>query len=187
MASPFHVAVAAAAPDRSGTFQPGLAYDRHAGGWHNHPSALGEVLAAVGTGIVYADEPQITGPAADQARAAAVKAVPGSTAGEVEAETNEGARSTVSSSPNPMAPSWKSTLDKNYKFLGTSVSPDNDEMALTTTAEQVTANACRARRPESAGGRLSQNRRRRPHHPPPIPHLPDAPPRMQPWLHLSCG
>jgi hypothetical protein len=83
------------------------------------------VLAAVGTGIGYA-EPQITGPAADQARAAAVKAVPGSTAGEVEAETNEGAAVYGVIVTKSDGTKLEVHLDKNYHFLGTEA-PDNDE------------------------------------------------------------
>jgi len=84
------------------------------------------VLAAVGTGIVYADEPQITGSAPDQARAAAVKAVPGSTAGEVEAETNEGAAVYGVIVTKSDGTKLEVHLDKNYKFLGTEA-PDKDD------------------------------------------------------------
>ena len=83
-------------------------------------------VAAVGTGIVYADEPQITGSAADQARAAAVKAVPGSTAGEVEAETNEGAAVYGVIVTKSDGTKLEVHLDKNYKFLGTEA-PDKDD------------------------------------------------------------
>ena len=85
------------------------------------------VVAAVGTGIGYADNdgPDITGPAADQARAAAVKAVPGSTAGEVEAETNEGAAVYGVIVTKSDGTKLEVHLDKNYKFLGTEA-PDND-------------------------------------------------------------
>jgi hypothetical protein len=85
------------------------------------------VVAAVGTGIVYADndEPQVTGSAADQARAAAVKAVPGSTAGEVEAETNEGAAVYGVIVTKSDGTKLEVHLDKGYKFLGTEA-PDND-------------------------------------------------------------
>ena len=48
------------------------------------------VMAALSVGAAVADDGEITGPAADQARAAAVKAIPGA-AGKVEKETNEGA------------------------------------------------------------------------------------------------
>ncbi|HME15847.1 MAG TPA: hypothetical protein VKG83_10445 [Mycobacterium sp.] len=84
------------------------------------------VLAAVGTGIGYADEPQITGPAADQARAAAVKAVPGSTAGEVEAETNEGAAVYGVIVTRSDGTKLEVHLDKGYNFLGTEA-PDKDD------------------------------------------------------------
>ena len=82
------------------------------------------VLAAVSTGIGYA-EPQITGSAADQARAAAVKAVPGSTAGAVEAETNEGAAVYGVLVTKSDGTKLEVHLDKDYKFLGTEA-PDND-------------------------------------------------------------
>ena len=52
--------------------------------------ASAAILAAVGVGVAVADDQEITGPAADQARAAAVQAIPGK-AGKVEKETNEGA------------------------------------------------------------------------------------------------
>jgi hypothetical protein len=84
------------------------------------------VLAAVGTGIGYADEPQITGPPADQARAAAVKAVPGSTAGEVEAETNEGAAAYGVIVTKSDGTKLEVHLDKGYNFLGTEA-PDKDD------------------------------------------------------------
>ena len=86
------------------------------------------VVAAVGTGIGYADndEPQITGSAADQARAAAVKAVPGSTAGEVESETNEGAAVYGVIVTKSDGTKLEVHLDRNYKFLGTEA-PDKDD------------------------------------------------------------
>jgi hypothetical protein len=86
------------------------------------------VLAAVGTGTGYADNdggPDITGPAADQARAAAVKAVPGSTAGEVESETNEGAAVYGVVVTKSDGTKLEVHLDKNYHFLGTEA-PDSD-------------------------------------------------------------
>jgi hypothetical protein len=84
------------------------------------------VLAALGTGTGYADEPHITGPAADQARAAAVKAVPGSTAGAVEAETNEGAAVYGVIVTKSDGTKLEVHLDKNYNFLGTEA-PDKDD------------------------------------------------------------
>ena len=48
------------------------------------------VLAAAGLGVALAgpNDQDVTGPAADKARAAAIQAVPGGTAGRVEQETN---------------------------------------------------------------------------------------------------
>ena len=86
------------------------------------------VLAALGTGIGYADndgDHDITGPAADQARAAAVKAVPGSTAGEVESETNEGAAVYGVVITKSDGTKLEVHLDKDYHFLGTEA-PDSD-------------------------------------------------------------
>jgi len=113
------------------------------------------VLAAVGTGIGYADEPQITGPPADQARAAAVKAVPGSTAGEVEAETNEGAAMYGVIVTKSDGTKLEVHLDKNYHFLGTEA-PDKTTMGTDRHSRTGHSTACRARRPGSAGGRLSR-------------------------------
>jgi hypothetical protein len=86
------------------------------------------VLAALGTGIGYADDGDhdITGPAADQARAAAVKAVPGTTAGEVESETNEGAAVYGVIVTKSDGTKLEVHLDKNYRFLGTEA-PDSDD------------------------------------------------------------
>jgi hypothetical protein len=85
-------------------------------------------LATLGTGIGYADndgDHDITGPAADQARAAAVKAVPGSTAGEVEGESNEGAAVYGVIVTKSDGTKLEVHLDRSYNFLGTEA-PDND-------------------------------------------------------------
>jgi uncharacterized protein YfiM (DUF2279 family) len=50
--------------------------------------ASAAVLAALSAGVAFADDQEITGHAADQARVAAVQAVPGK-AGKVEKESNE--------------------------------------------------------------------------------------------------
>ena len=60
------------------------------------------------------------------ARHRAVKAVPGSTAGAVEAETNEGAAVYGVIVTKSDGTKLEVHLDKNYKFLGTEA-PDNDE------------------------------------------------------------
>jgi hypothetical protein len=67
-------------------------------------------LAAIGisAGVAVADDQEITGPAADQARAAAVQAIPGK-AGKVEKETNEGAAYYAVLVTKPTAPRWKYT------------------------------------------------------------------------------
>ncbi len=77
--------------------------------------ASAAILAAVGVGVAVAvaDDQEITGPAADQARAAAVQAIPGK-AGKVEKETNEGPPITESSSPNPTALKWKYTWTRAF-------------------------------------------------------------------------
>jgi hypothetical protein len=84
------------------------------------------VLAAVGGGIfvAVADDQEVTGPAADQARAAAVQAVPGK-AGKVEKETNEGGAYYGVLVTKPDSTQVEVHLDQGFHFLGTET-PDGD-------------------------------------------------------------
>lgn len=87
-------------------------------------AASAAVLASIGIGIAAADNGEVTGPAADQARAAAVQAIPGK-AGKVERETNEGAAYygvLVTKSDGTLV---EVHLDQGFHFLGTEA-PDND-------------------------------------------------------------
>jgi uncharacterized membrane protein YkoI len=89
------------------------------------------VLAAAAVGVGYAfgdgDDDDVTGPAADQARAAAAQAVPGSTAGEVDNETGEGAAAYGVIVTNPDGTKLEVHLDKDFHFLGTEpAGHDND-------------------------------------------------------------
>ena len=86
--------------------------------------ATAAVLAALGVGVAVADDQEITGPAADRARAAAVQAVPGK-AGKVEQETNEGAAYYGVLVTKPDGTQVEVHLDKGFNFLGTEA-PDND-------------------------------------------------------------
>jgi NAD(P)-dependent dehydrogenase (short-subunit alcohol dehydrogenase family) len=88
--------------------------------------ASAAVLAAAGVGVAVADpnEPEVTGPAADQARAAAVQAVPGQ-AGKVEKEANEGAAYYGVLVTKPDSTQVEVHLDQGFHFLGTEA-PDND-------------------------------------------------------------
>jgi hypothetical protein len=88
--------------------------------------ASATVLAAIGIGIgvAAADDGEVTGPAADQARAAAVQAVPGK-AGKVEKETNEGAAYYGVLVTKPDNTQVEVHLDQGFHFLGTEA-PDND-------------------------------------------------------------
>ncbi len=86
--------------------------------------ASAAVLAAVGVGIAVADDGEITGPPADQARTAAVQAVPGK-AGKVEKETNEGAAYYGVLVTKPDGTQVEVHLDQGFHFLGTEA-PDND-------------------------------------------------------------
>ena len=88
--------------------------------------ASAAVLAAVGVSVAVAvaDDQEITGPAADQARTAAVKAIPGK-AGKVEKETNEGAAYYGVFVTNPDGTQVEVHLDQGFHFLGTEA-PDND-------------------------------------------------------------
>jgi hypothetical protein len=84
------------------------------------------VLAGVGVGVfvAVADDGEITGPAADQARVAAVQAVPGK-AGKVEKETNEGAAYYGVLVTKSDGTQVEVHLDQGFHFLGTEA-PDND-------------------------------------------------------------
>lgn len=82
------------------------------------------VLAALGVGVAVADDQEITGPAADQARAAALQAVPGK-AGKVEKETNEGAAYYGVLVTKSDGTQVEVHLDQAFHFLGTEA-PDND-------------------------------------------------------------
>ena len=87
--------------------------------------ASAAVLAAVGVGVAVADEGgEVTGPAADQARAAAVQAIPGK-AGKVEKETNEGAAYYGVLVTKSDGTQVEVHLDQGFHFLGTEA-PDND-------------------------------------------------------------
>ncbi len=82
------------------------------------------LAAAVGVGVAAADDQEITGPAADQARAAAVQAIPGK-AGKVEKETNEGAAYYGVLVTKTDGTQVEVHLDQGFHFLGTEA-PDND-------------------------------------------------------------
>ncbi|BBY04237.1 MULTISPECIES: PepSY domain-containing protein [Mycobacterium] len=86
--------------------------------------ASATVLAAIGVGVAAADDQEITGPPADQARAAAVQAIPGK-AGKVEKETNEGAAYYGVVVTKPDGTQVEVHLDQGFHFVGTEA-PDND-------------------------------------------------------------
>ncbi len=86
--------------------------------------ASAAVMAALNVGVAVADNSEITGPAADQARSAAVKAVPGQ-AGKVEKETNEGAAYYGVLVTKPDGAQVEVHLDQGFRFLGTEA-PEND-------------------------------------------------------------
>ncbi|HWF71616.1 MAG TPA: PepSY domain-containing protein [Mycobacterium sp.] len=86
--------------------------------------ASAAALAAIGVGVAGADDQEITGPAADQARAAAIQAVPGK-AGKVEKETNEGAAYYGVLVTKPDGTQVEVHLDQGFHFQGTEA-PDND-------------------------------------------------------------
>jgi hypothetical protein len=77
----------------------------------------------VGVGVALADQ-EITGPAADQARTAAVQAVPGK-AGKVEKETNEGNAYYGVLVTKSDGTQVEVHLDQGFHFVGTEA-PDND-------------------------------------------------------------
>lgn len=81
------------------------------------------VLTSIGIGVAVADDQEVTGPAADQARAAALQAVPGK-AGKVEKETNEGAAYYGVLVTKPDGTQIEVHLDQGFHFVGTEA-PDN--------------------------------------------------------------
>lgn len=81
-------------------------------------------LTAIGVGVAVADDQEITGAAADQARAAAVQAIPGK-AGKVEKETNEGAAYYGVLVTKSDGSQVEVHLDQGFHFVGTEA-PDND-------------------------------------------------------------
>ena len=88
--------------------------------------ASAAVVAAIGVGVAVAEGPEggeVTGPAADQARTAAVQAVPGK-AGKVEKETNEGAAYYGVLVTKTDGNQVEVHLDQGFRFLGTEA-PDN--------------------------------------------------------------
>ena len=91
--------------------------------------ASAAVLTAVGAGVFVAvaddDGQEIIGPAADQARTAAVHAVPGK-AGKVEKETNEGAAYYGVLVTKTDGTQVEVHLDQGFHFLGTEA-PDADD------------------------------------------------------------
>ena len=86
--------------------------------------ASAAVMASVGIGVAAADNGEVTGPAADQARAAAVQAIPGK-AGTVEKETNEGAAYYGVLVTKTDGSQVEVHLDQGFHFVGTEA-PDND-------------------------------------------------------------
>jgi hypothetical protein len=88
--------------------------------------ASAAILAGVGVGVgvAAADDQEITGPAADQARTAALQAIPGK-AGKVEKETNEGAAYYGVLVTKSDGSQVEVHLDQGFHFLGTEA-PDND-------------------------------------------------------------
>jgi uncharacterized membrane protein YkoI len=86
--------------------------------------ASAAVMAALSGSVAAADDQEITGPPADQARTAAVKAVPGK-AGKVERENNEGAAYYGVLVTKTDGSQVEVHLDQGFHFLGTEA-PDND-------------------------------------------------------------
>ncbi|WP_197283667.1 PepSY domain-containing protein [Mycobacterium sp. Marseille-P9652] len=86
--------------------------------------ASAAALAGIGIGAAAADDQEITGPAADKARAAAVQAIPGK-AGKVEKETNEGAAYYGVLVTKTDGTQVEVHLDQGFRFVGTEA-PDND-------------------------------------------------------------
>ena len=88
--------------------------------------ASAAVLTALGVGVAVAvaDGQEITGPAADQARNAAVQAIPGK-AGKVERENNEGNAYYGVLVTKTDGTQLEVHLDQVFHFLGTEA-PDNN-------------------------------------------------------------
>lgn len=87
-------------------------------------AVLAGVGVGVGIGVAVADGQEVTGPTADQARTAAVQAIPGK-AGKVEKETNEGAAYYGVLVTKADGTQVEVHLDQSFHFLGTEA-PDND-------------------------------------------------------------
>ena len=86
------------------------------------------VLAAAGMGVAVAgpNDQDVTGPAADKARAAAIQAVPGGTADTVEQEAGEGPAVVYGvAMTKPDGTKVEVHEDQNFHVLGTEA-PDND-------------------------------------------------------------
>ena len=78
-------------------------------------------LALAGIGTAYAaggDDDDVTGPTADKARAAAVQAVPGGQAGEVDQESGEGNTAYGVSVTKPDGTKVEVHLDRAFTVLG---------------------------------------------------------------------
>nr|2KGY_A Chain A, POSSIBLE EXPORTED PROTEIN [Mycobacterium tuberculosis H37Rv] len=69
--------------------------------------------------MAFDGEDEVTGPDADRARAAAVQAVPGGTAGEVETETGEGAAAYGVLVTRPDGTRVEVHLDRDFRVLDT--------------------------------------------------------------------
>lgn len=86
-------------------------------------SAVAAAAIGIGAGSVIAaafdGEDEVTGPDADRARAAAVQAVPGGTAGEVETETGEGAAAYGVLVTRPDGTRVEVHLDRDFRVLDT--------------------------------------------------------------------
>ncbi|AXB45294.1 MULTISPECIES: PepSY domain-containing protein [Pseudonocardiaceae] len=80
------------------------------------------VLTGGGVGLASAmsgDGDEVSGPAADQARAAAVQSVPGGKAGAVETETDEGAAAYGVTVTKPDGSTVEVHLDSTFHVVGT--------------------------------------------------------------------
>jgi hypothetical protein len=86
-------------------------------------AVLVRVGVGVGVAVAVADDQEVTGPPADQARTAATQAVPGK-AGKVEKETNEGAAYYGVLVTKADGSRVEVHLDQGFHFLGTEA-PDN--------------------------------------------------------------
>lgn len=78
-------------------------------------AAIG-IGAGSGIAAAFDGEDEVTGPDADRARAAAVQAVPGGTAGEVETETGEGAAAYGVLVTRPDGTRVEVHLDRDFGF-----------------------------------------------------------------------